>query len=104
MSYGIVFVTAKDADEAERISRGLLARKLAACCNIVKDVRSLYWWQGKLEDAAEALLVIKTRQELFKELVEEVKSLHSYSVPEVVMFPIIEGNDDYLRWIDDSTK
>ncbi len=104
MAYGIVFVTAKDADEAERIARGLLERKLAACCNIVKDVRSLYWWQGKVEDSPEVLLVIKTRQELFKRLAAEVKALHSYSVPEVVLLPITEGNEDYLRWIDDSTK
>lgn len=104
MAYGIVFVTAKDADEAERIARGLLERKLAACCNIVKDIRSLYWWQGKVEDSTEVLLVIKTRQELFKRLAAEVKALHSYSVPEVVLLPITEGNEDYLRWIDDSTK
>lgn len=103
MSYGVVFITAKDSAEAEKIARGLLEKKLAACCNIVKDVRSLYWWQGKIEDSPETLLVIKSRRELFRELVAAVKALHSYSVPEIVMLPIVEGSEDYLRWLDEST-
>jgi periplasmic divalent cation tolerance protein len=104
MSYGLVIVTTKDVPEAEKIARGVLEQKLAACCNIVKDLRSFYWWQGKIEDSSEVMLVIKTGRDRFKEIVRAVKSLHSYSVPEIVMLPIVEGSEDYLRWIDDSVK
>ena len=104
MSYGMVFVAARDGVEGEKIARSLLDRKLAACCNIVKDVRSFYWWQGKVEDSPEVLVVIKTRQELFSNIAGEVKRLHSYEVPEIVMLPIIEGDGDYLRWIDESLQ
>ncbi|NTV30072.1 MAG: divalent-cation tolerance protein CutA [Candidatus Omnitrophica bacterium] len=103
-SYGVVLITASNADEAERIARGLLEKKLAACCNIVPGLRSLYWWQGKLEDSSEVLLLVKTRRELFTELVAAVKALHSYTVPEVVMLPIVEGSGEYLQWIDGSTR
>jgi periplasmic divalent cation tolerance protein len=104
MSYGIVLVTTKDVSEAEKIARGILDRKAAACCNIVKDVRSLYWWQGKIEDSPEVILVIKTRRDMFPEIVRTVKSLHSYSVPEIVMLPIVEGSEDYLKWVNDSLE
>ncbi len=104
MSYGAVLVTAKDVVEAERIARGLLEKKLAACCNIVPEVRSLYWWQGKIEDATEVLMVVKTRRELFPEITAAVKALHSYTVPEIVMLPIVEGSSEYLRWVDVSTS
>lgn len=103
-SHIVVLVTAKDTEEAQKISRKLLEGKLAACVNIVKGVRSLFWWQGKVDQADEALLVIKTQQERFPEIVSAVKSAHSYDVPEIIALPIIDGNKDYLTWIDESVK
>lgn len=102
--YLIVFISAGSREEAEKIASGLLKEKICACVNIVKDVDSHFWWQGKLDKAKEALLIIKTRKSLFARLVKKVKSLHSYEVPEIIALPIIAGHKPYLHWIDESTK
>ena len=101
--YIVVFITASSKKEARKIARGLLEEKLVACVNIIDEVESHFWWQGKIDSAKEALLVIKTKKELFNKLAKKVKSLHSYSVPEIISLPIISGNKDYLKWINDST-
>jgi periplasmic divalent cation tolerance protein len=103
MKYILVLVTAKDTVQAENISRVLLQKRLAACCSIVKDVRSLYLWQGKLEDSREVLLLIKTRQALFKALERAVKAAHSYTTPEIIALPVAAASPQYLKWIRDST-
>ena len=103
MSETISFVTCKDRRQAGRIARTLVRERLAACVNIVPGVASIYTWEGKVEEAREVLLVVKSRTALSKRLTARVKALHSYSVPEVVTIPIASGNADYLRWIRDST-
>lgn len=100
----VVFVTAKDLSEAKRISQKLLEEKLIACANIVEGVKSFFWWQGKIDNAEEVLLILKTQENLFKKIVKTVKSVHSYEVPEVIALPIVDGNPDYLRWIDESLR
>ena len=99
-SYIVVLVTAKDADEAERIAQLLLKQRQAACVNIVPEVSSRFWWKDKLDATTESLLVIKTRDNLLPAVVKSVKSVHSYSVPEIIALPIVGGNQDYLDWID----
>ena len=99
----VVFITASNAEEAARIGRVLVEERLAACANLISPIASTYWWNGKIEEAGEALLVIKTRQDLVERLTVRVRALHSYTVPEVIALPILEGNPDYLRWIEDST-
>ena len=81
----------------------LLTARLAACVNIVADVSSYYRWQGKIEDANETLLMVKSRTVLLDNLIECVKGLHSYEVPEIIALPILGGNVDYLRWIENET-
>ena len=98
----VVFITAKDAIEAKTISDQLLAKKLIACANIVEGVQSVFWWQGKIDQAKETLIILKSKQSLFKKIVKTVKAHHSYEVPEVIALPIIDGNPDYLRWIEES--
>lgn len=100
----VVLVTAKDRDEAGRIAEHLLTKKLAACVNILDTVHSLFWWKGNLDKSDEALLIIKTKEELFDKLQEAVKSVHSYDVCEIIAIPIIKGNKDYLQWIDQSVS
>ncbi|MDP2652983.1 MAG: divalent-cation tolerance protein CutA [Candidatus Omnitrophota bacterium] len=100
----VVLVTAKDAQEARKIGTALLEQKLAACVNIVPGVESLFWWQGKLDQAAEVMLVIKSRKDLFEKIVATVKALHSYEVPEVIALPVAAGHQDYLRWLDESVS
>ena len=100
MSYIVVLVTAKDKKEAGKIARGLLRAKLIACANIVKGVQSLFWWQGKIDSSKEVLLILKTKKILFKKVLNQVKSLHSYQTPEIIALPIVNGSKDYLRWLD----
>ena len=100
--YIVILVTASSQEEASKISNGILAAKLAACVNIVSGVRSFFWWQGKIDSADEVLLVIKSKKAKLKKIIAIVKSLHSYEVPEIIALPIIDGNKDYLEWIDDS--
>jgi periplasmic divalent cation tolerance protein len=95
-----IFVTTGTEEEAHKITELLLAKRKAACVNIVPKVDSSFWWQGKLESAQESLLIIKTRASLLSEIIGLVKSVHSYEVPEIIALPIIGGNEDYLKWID----
>jgi periplasmic divalent cation tolerance protein len=69
---------------------------------MVPEVNSIYWWKGNIERDRESLLVIKTSAQRLEELIKEVKSVHPYTVPEIIALPILGGNEDYLRWIDDS--
>ncbi len=95
----IVLTTCASAEEAERIVRQLLERRLAACVNILAGVRSLYRWHGAIEEAAESLLIIKSQQGLWEELRAEIQRLHSYEVPEILLLPIDDGSPDYLNWL-----
>lgn len=100
-NYIIVFITASSKKEAMKIANGLVDKKLAACVNIVPNIKSIYTWKGKKEKASEVLLIVKSKREKFKNIVKKVKALHSYSVPEIISIPINNGNKDYLNWIED---
>lgn len=95
----VVYVTAGSAEEGERLARSLVEERLAACVNRVKSVLSVYRWEGKIEQSEEELLIIKTSRELFPALEKRVRELHSYSVPEVIALPVIDGSQGYLRWL-----
>ncbi len=96
----VIFVTTSTEGEARKITELLLGRRKAACVNIVPRVDSSFWWQGKLDSARESLLIIKTTASLLSEIIELVKSVHSYEVPEIIALPIIGGSEAYLKWID----
>ena len=100
----VVLSTCGSEVEAERVARALVEAKLAACVNIVPGVRSIYRWQGKVEEAAECLLVIKTRRELFTQLSSELRRVHSYEVPEGIALSVLDGLPEYLSWIDRETN
>lgn len=95
----IVYVTAGSAEEAEKLAQALVEEKLAACVNRIRSVRSIYRWQGKVEQSDEELLIIKTRKEHFSTLEKRVRELHSYSVPEVIALPVVAGSAGYLSWL-----
>lgn len=101
-THNVVLITTSSTSEAQAIGRALVEGRLAACVNIIPGVRSLFWWQGKVEEQEEALLLVKSRSELLPSVIEAVKRLHSYSVPEVVALSIPAGSPDYLAWIDES--
>ncbi len=99
----VVFITASDEEEASKIARALVEERLAGCVNIIKDIRSIYSWQGKIEDEKEVFMVVKTQKTLFDSLIKRVKELHSYTVPEIIALPIIQGSEDYLKWLKEAT-
>ena len=102
--YIIVLITAASEEEAARIGHAIVGERLAACVNISRSVRSIYRWQGRIEDQQEVLMIVKTRKVLFERLQERVKELHSYSVPEIIALPILEGNEQYLNWLGQETE
>ena len=99
-----LYVTASTQAEAEKISRTIVEERLAACANVLGPIRSFYWWQGKVQDEGEVAFLLKTSPELVEAVVARIKQLHSYSVPCVVQWPIVGGNPDYIRWVENETK
>jgi periplasmic divalent cation tolerance protein len=99
----VVLITCGSEEEAVKISNALVEERLAACVNLISPVRSIYRWEGKICDEKEWLLIIKTQRIRFDELEKKVKSLHSYSVPEIIALPIIEGSSSYLNWLAEMT-
>ncbi len=99
----VALSTCASAEEAGKIARALVDQRLAACVNILSPVQSVYRWKGAVEEAAEWLLVIKTRRVLFDEVQKAIRALHSYEVPELIALPIVAGAQNYLDWIDAET-
>jgi len=99
----VVLVTAGSADEASGIGRALVEARLAACANVVGPIRSIYRWQGAIEDAAEYLLLVKARAADVPALEAEVRARHSYEVPEVLALPVRGGSAAYLACLAEST-
>ena len=103
-SHIMIFVTCSSKEEAQKISKALIFKKLAACGNIIPGVDSIFTWKGRLEQAKEVLLVLKTRGSLFKKVALQIKKIHSYEVPEIIGVPILKGDRTYLKWIDEVTS
>jgi periplasmic divalent cation tolerance protein len=97
----IIFVTASDYDEAKNIGKTLVEERLVACANVIRDVHSIYWWKGEIEESGEALLVLKTKREKVAAVAKRVGELHSYENPEVIAVPISEGKKEYLDWVEE---
>jgi periplasmic divalent cation tolerance protein len=103
--YRVVLVTCGTLEESRKIARAVVEKHLAACVNIVTHaVESFYLWEGKLENASEYLLLIKTTRERLEALEKEVLELHSYDTPEFVALPIVAGTKGYLDWVGHSVK
>jgi periplasmic divalent cation tolerance protein len=100
----VALVTCGSEEEALKIANALVDDHLAACVNLVAPIRSIYRWEGKIWDEKEWLLIIKTQKHRFEALGKKVKSLHSYSVPEIISLPITEGSSAYLNWIKENTE
>lgn len=96
----VVLSTCNSAEEAEKIARGLVEKRLAACVQITPGIRSFYRWKGEVQADNEFLLLIKTHRGLWRRLEGELRQLHSYEVPELVALAIVDGSEDYLAWMD----
>ncbi len=103
-NYIVIYITTSSISEAKKIGRTLVKDKLVACSNIISPIHSIYSWQGKICNDKEALMMLKTKKKLFKQIVKRVEELHSYDVPEIIAMPIIEGSSKYISWINEETK
>ena len=104
MKTNIIYITAGSMDEAKVIGRELVSTRLAACVNIIDGITSLYWWEGEIQEDREVTIIAKTKESLVPELIETVKSIHSYDCPCVVSLPIEDGNKPFLDWIKEETR
>jgi periplasmic divalent cation tolerance protein len=103
MDVFFVYVTAKDNAEAKRIAKAVVEERLAACANVLGGIESIYWWDGKVCEDNETALVLKTSEAKKQELIERIKTLHSYDTPCIACLPITAGNPDFLKWIEEET-
>lgn len=99
----VVLVTAPSAEKAAELARAVVEERLAACGNVLPQIRSIYRWQGAVHDEPEALLVLKTTEALFERLRARVVELHPYETPEVLALPVAAGHAPYLAWIAGET-
>ncbi|MCS7116946.1 MAG: divalent-cation tolerance protein CutA [Nitrososphaerales archaeon] len=99
-----IVTTTSSKDEAEKIVKILVERRLAGCAQIIGPIASMYWWRGKIERAEEWLCIIKSRNDLYSEVEAVIRANHSYEVPEVLAIPIVKGSDDYIRWLNSELK
>ena len=100
----VILITASSRDEAGKLAKTLVDEHLAACVNVLPAVESYFFWEGKTQSAQEILLICKSRMPLMEKLTARVKTLHSYTVPEIIALPIVAGLPAYLSWVQDSTK
>jgi periplasmic divalent cation tolerance protein len=98
----MVFITAATRQEAQKIARSLLDKHLIACANILGPVESQFWWQGKIDEAKEFLVLMKSNERLFEKLSKTIKEMHSYEVPEILALPIVKGGASYLEWLTET--
>jgi len=99
-----IYMTAGNKAEAQKIAKALVEHRLAACVNILENMQSIYRWEEEIQEDTEVVLIAKTTARLVSELIEKVKSLHSYDCPCIVSLPILDGNPPFLNWIHDEVK
>ena len=102
--YAVVLVTASSEAEGLRLKKVLMDNRKAACVNMISHVESHFWWKGKIDIADEVLLIIKTKVSAVNDIIKLVKEAHSYLIPEIIALPVIAGNEDYLKWVDEEVK
>ena len=104
MKANLVYITASSENEALSIGKALVSERLAASVNIINSVRSLYWWEGKIHDEQEVVIVAKTSAALVERLTEKVRAMHRYVCPCVISIPIEKTHQAFLDWIDAVTR
>ncbi|HEY7743939.1 MAG TPA: divalent-cation tolerance protein CutA [Burkholderiales bacterium] len=100
----IVFTNLPDREAATRLAHELVAKKLAACVNVLAECASVYRWKGAVENAREVPVLIKTRGARYAEVEAAIRRLHPYELPEIIAVPMVRGFEDYLRWVADETS
>ncbi len=100
----LVYITAENIEQARKIGNTLVEERLVACVNILPDMQSIYWWEGKVEESNEAAIIAKTIQANIEKIKLRVKELHSYDCPCIIAINIEDGNTEYLDWIENSVN
>ena len=100
----VILITASSLNEASTIGRTLVDEHLAACVNVIPAMRSFFFWEGRTQEADEVLLICKSRMPLLDAVIARVRSLHSYTVPEIIALPVAAGLPGYLAWLRESTN
>jgi periplasmic divalent cation tolerance protein len=98
----LIYCTVPSKEEANKIARLLVEKKLAACCSLIPGITSVYRWQNKVEESNEVLLLIKSSARVYEQLEKEIKMIHSYTVPEIIAIEIVEGSSAYIDWVKHS--
>jgi len=100
----LIYITTSNEEEAIAIGELIVKERLAACSNIISDMKSIYWWQGDLEKDNESILILKTLEENVDKIIDRVKEVHSYDNPCIIALPIFKAYEDYLNWIKEEIK
>ena len=95
-----VLTSAGTKEDAQKIAQSVVEKRLAGCAQVVGPITSTYWWEGKIDSAEEWLCIIKSRNDLYKELEKAIQQIHPYKVPEILAVPVVEGSQSYLEWLD----
>lgn len=103
-NYIVVFCTVPDENVAEKIANKVVEKKLAACCNIIPGLRSIYIWKNEIQDDKEMLLIIKTKKDIFTKLQKAITEIHPYTIPEIISILIENGSKNYLNWVEQNVK
>ena len=103
-AYIQVVTTTENKDDAEKIAKALVGKRLAACVQLVGPIVSTYWWKDDIETEQEWLCHIKTHERLYHETEKSIKEIHPYETPEIIALPIVAGSDDYLKWLSRELK
>ncbi|MDO8637164.1 MAG: divalent-cation tolerance protein CutA [Dehalococcoidia bacterium] len=95
-----VLTSAGTKEDAQKIAQFVVEKRLAGCAQVIGPITSIYWWEGKIDSAEEWLCIIKSRNDLYKELEKAIQQIHPYKVPEILAVPVVEGSQSYLEWLD----
>jgi periplasmic divalent cation tolerance protein len=99
-----IFTTTENKEDAEKIAKSLIEKRLAGCIQIIGPISSIYWWKNKIETSQEWLCIIKSKKKLYEEIEKSIKEIHPYEIPEIIAMQIISGSKDYLKWLDNELK
>lgn len=102
--FRIVNITTNTFNSAEHISKILVTEKLAACCNIIQGITSIYSWNGSIQEEREVMIIAKTHKDKLEQLKSRVKEIHTYEVPEIISMPLVEASSEYLEWLAGTIK
>ncbi|MCU0849725.1 MAG: divalent-cation tolerance protein CutA [Candidatus Thermoplasmatota archaeon] len=99
-----VFTTTEKKEDAEKIAKTLVEKRLAGCIQIIGPIKSTYWWKDDIETSEEWICFIKSKKKLYDELEKAIKEMHPYETPEIIAIPIVAGSKKYLQWLDNELK